>query len=172
MFYNFLPALRNVPELLESLMWAPIVRPLGLRSDPMGNGVFRASRAGGKRKHNGFDLLVNENQEVFAPTDGLVARVAYPYGTGEKWHGVEILLSGVWSGYSLKIFYMVPLWPGRGPSAIIDQPVQRGQLIGHTQGIARKYGNGMKNHIHVEVRHGKECFNPEPLIFSSATWKV
>ncbi len=43
----------------------------------MGKGQFGTPR--GQRTHNRLDIAVRPGQDVFAPIDGTVVRIAYPY---------------------------------------------------------------------------------------------
>ena len=140
------------------LTWAPIVEPLRLRSDSLGDGKFGASRSGGSRKHQGFDLIVTPGQKVYAPFKSKLIRQASPYNDDTRFTGV--LLQGLdeWSSYTVKIFYMVP-------TVTIGSEIDRGDQIGQAQAISTKYGSSMLNHIHVEVRKDDALIDPAQLIY-------
>jgi murein DD-endopeptidase MepM/ murein hydrolase activator NlpD len=143
-------------QCIELFTWAPIVKPSVLRNDPSGKGHYGASR--GSRTHQGYDLVCKHGEPVYAPVNGVITRKAYPYGSDQDWTGIEMKCSGVWEGFSIKIFYMEIL-----PD--LDKNVQAGQQIGTAQAISRKWGNHMKDHIHVEIRdRDGNTFDPEWLI--------
>ena len=93
-----------------------------------GSGLFKASRDGGTRYHGGIDFLGSPGQDIVAPCDGKVIRIAYPYANDLEWKGVLI----IGKFYSVKIFYLDPL-PG-----IIGKEVMQGESIGIMQDIREK----------------------------------
>lgn len=107
--------------------------------DSHGCGTFGASRGG--RTHQGEDFAIEPGGSIFSPISGTVTRFPFPYGDDLRYTGIEIKNSE----YSVKIFYM-------GATVRVGQEVKAGQLIGKAQDIAKKYGPGMVNHIHVELR--------------------
>jgi len=116
--------------------------------DPMGCGTFGASRGG--RTHNGVDVTVTPGQNIVSPISGTVTRFPFPYGDDLSYKGIEIKNSE----YSVKIFYM-------SATVSANTKVTAGQVIGKAQNIAAKYGNGMTNHVHFEVRDAKgNLLNP------------
>lgn len=164
------PTQREISAAIEAAarsvgaLWSAIVTPTRLRNDAAGLGHFGASRGGGKRRHNGYDLIVAKGQPVFVPADGTITRQAFPYGQDDpRWTGVEIALSGFWKGYQLRIFYMEPL------PDLIGKTVTKGQQIGTAQDISEKWGRHMMPHIHVELRKGSQVFDPAPLIHAHET---
>lgn len=143
----------------NSLSWAPIVEPLRLRSDSMGEGQYGASRSGGTRKHQGIDLIVTPGQKVFAPFRSKVVRYASPYGNADtRFSGILIQGLDKWSDYSIKIFYMIPSVP-------VGSEIPQGGQIGKAQAISTKYGSAMLDHIHVEVRQNDNLIDPSTLIY-------
>jgi hypothetical protein len=75
--------------------------------------------------------------------------------------GVELYCTGIWEGFRIKMFYM-HLIPD-----IIGEHVKAGQKIGVAQAISRKWGNNMKDHVHVEVWNPQgETFDPEWLLMN------
>ena len=120
--------------------FANLVADQGFRGcDGFGCGSFGASR--GNRVHQGIDIPAKKGETVFSPISGTVTRFPFPYGDDLLYTGIEIKNET----YSVKIFYLKATVPA---GAIIQQ----GQPIATAQDIAAKYGNGMTNHIHLEVR--------------------
>lgn len=108
--------------------------------DSFGSGAFGATR--GDKIHQGEDYLIKPGETVFAPMSGTVTRFPFPYGSDLSFTGIEIKNDL----YDMKIFYM-------SASVAIGTKLQAGQPIGKAQNIAGKYGSGMGNHIHIEVRN-------------------
>lgn len=106
--------------------------------DPMGCGHFGASR--GNRKHDGEDYVTAPGESILAPISGKITRIAYPYANDLSFKGIEI--KG--TTHTAKLFYM-------NPTAIIGAHVRAGEVVGVAQNIAGKHGNGMINHVHVEI---------------------
>lgn len=122
-----------------------------IRVDPSGDGHFGSGRFG--HTHQGVDLLAEPGEPVYSPVSGRFIRTGYPYANDRRW----LLLVVQGEGVDVKLMYVSPvvgLHPG--------DPVVRGQLIGHAQGIADKYGAPMLHHIHVEARRvvGGHVLNP------------
>ena len=107
--------------------------------DGFGCGAFGESRTG--HSHQGVDIVVKKGQQVVSPISGTVTRFPFPYGDDLRYTGIEIKNNQ----YSIKIFYVNPV-------VSIGTKVSRGEGIATAQDIAAKYGNGMTNHIHIEVR--------------------
>ncbi|MEM1123823.1 MAG: M23 family metallopeptidase [Bacteroidota bacterium] len=137
----------------------PIVQPLEMRNDPLGEGHFGASR--GIRTHNGVDLVTFEGQKIFSPIDGVVVRYANPYPDDSRWKGILIQGNGFFADTTVKIFYMNSMF---FPSELIVA----GQTIGISQAISQKHGSAMIDHIHVEVRQKGQLIDPYNLIFQTA----
>lgn len=137
--------------------WAKIVNPSIIRKDSGGDGNFGTSRNRdtGKGTHEGVDLSVKKNQQVYAPIDGQIVRVAIPYSNDARFSG--LVLEGL-GGEEIKIFYINPLK--------IGQYVSRGELIGTAQSISVKYGKSVTDHIHVEYRQDGILTDPTTLILT------
>ncbi len=133
--------------------WSKIVNPSIIRKDSGGDGNFQTSRSNEKGIHQGVDLMVTENQPVYAPFDGEVIRKAIPYANDTRFSG--LLLEGDF-GQEVKIFYIKPLKVG--------EKVVRGELIGTAQNITLKYNSSVTNHIHVEYRQDGILTDPTNLL--------
>lgn len=135
----------------------PITSPYQkIRNDSQGDGFFGASR--GRRQHNGIDILVTPGSAVYCPIEGVMFRMAYPYGTtrgNDQWEGCVIVGVGDYKGYEVKIFYMRPFAMG--------DYLFPGDIIGVAQDISRKYNPAMMDHLHVEVRRDGILLDPAKL---------
>lgn len=157
--------LLGIPLVLRALgkaaatAWAPVVPYPMLRSDTQGDGQYGASR--GDRLHQGVDVQVYEGEPIYAPIDGVINRVAYPYANDLQWRGLEMSGADAWQGYSVKMFYMSP------EMSLIGKPVSRGQVVGKAQAISKKYTPAMKDHLHVEIRKDGALIDPTPFIFTN-----
>lgn len=111
----------------------------GIRIDSEGSGILGAPR--GLKKHKGVDYECVAGQDVCAPFDMTILRVARPYAKGG--------MSGIaWrSGKSTgKMFYLEP------NLSLVGQRVGAGEVIGRAQSISEFYNLPMmKDHIHFEV---------------------
>ncbi len=135
----------------------PITSPYQkIRNDSQGDGFFGASR--GRRTHNGIDILVTPGSAVYCPIEGVMLRMAYPYGTARgnhQWEGCVIVGVGDYRGYEVKIFYMRPF--------VIGDYLFPGDILGIAQDISRKYSPAMMDHLHVEVRRNGVLIDPATL---------
>lgn len=118
--------------------------------DAFGCGNFGANRSG--HKHQGIDIVTKPNETIFSPIDGEFKRIAYPYANDTNYKGMVLVNDEI----EIKIFYITPTIPA-------GLKVKKGQPIATSQHIAKKYGVAMVNHIHLEVRNGKELINPTNL---------
>jgi murein DD-endopeptidase MepM/ murein hydrolase activator NlpD len=131
----------------KTTAFSPVIYPATLRNDIRGSGSYNAIRF--NRLHDGIDLLCTEGQNVYAPFDGTITRVTYPYGGNTRWTGLELVGD---NGFTMKMFYVVP--------AKIGKTVKAGEVIATAQAISKKYGAGMKDHIHVELRKDNTEIDP------------
>ena len=116
-------------------------------SDPYGSGQFGAPRDHHSRNHRGLDIVANPGDAVLSPIDGDVVREAIPYA---PFSGLLIEGTGVYAGYTVKLFYVEARACGR---------VAAGTSIGHVQNLQWKYP-GITNHIHMEVRFQGRLLSP------------
>lgn len=132
----------------------PITKNQRIRGkDAFGSGTFQASRDGGSRLHSGVDIVATAGQAIYAPVTGKITRLAYPYASDLSYTGLEIINDD----YNIKIFYIAP-------TVAIGSQVAAGQKIAVAQHIAAKYGAGMINHVHIEIRNKNgELINPTNL---------
>ncbi len=112
---------------------------MGIRVDLEGDGNYGASR--GTRLHKGVDYICREGQDIIAPFNMLITRIAKPKNASP--------LSGiVWQkGKSLgKMFYFKP------DNNLIGKPVYKGDVIGVAQSVSKDYKlPNMLDHIHFQV---------------------
>ncbi len=157
------PILPNIDKLVAAPSYEhipptfyPITRPTQkMRNDSQGDGHFGASR--GRRRHNGLDIIVTPGSAVYCPIEGLMKRVAHPYGgrRNKKWLGCAIEGTGLYRGYEVKIFYMDPF--------LMGEYVYPNDIVGKAQAISKKYTSRMIDHLHVEVRYKGMLVNPATL---------
>ena len=115
---------------------------LGQRGeDAYGSGAFGASRDGGRRRHNGLDLVAPVGAPIRAPISGIVTRVGQAYAGEPELQFVEI--TSPKTRYSARVFYV-------GSSRAPGAQVTAGEIIGRAQDLGRRYAFGMTNHVHVE----------------------
>ncbi|WP_293385282.1 peptidoglycan DD-metalloendopeptidase family protein [Phenylobacterium sp. SCN 70-31] len=123
----------------DDLAW-PLT--LGQRGeDAYGSGAFGASRDGGRRRHNGLDLVAPPGAPIRAPMSGVVTRVGQAYSGDPELQFVEI--TSPTTRYSARVLYV-------GPSRAPGAQVTAGEIIGRAQDLGRRYASGMTNHVHVE----------------------
>jgi murein DD-endopeptidase MepM/ murein hydrolase activator NlpD len=145
----------NIPNKKpEALSFFTLPAESGIiRNDSQGKGHFGALR--GTRLHQGLDFEISKYDLVFAPIDGYINRLVYPYPDDLRWEGCEIIGTGNYADYTVKIFYFKPY--------VIQTNVYAGEKIGTAQAISEKYSKKMKDHIHVEVRKNGQLIDPAPL---------
>lgn len=128
-----------------------IVRNFVIRgNDSYGSGAFGASRGG--RNHAGIDVVALEGETIFSPIDGTFKRLAPPYLNDSRYSGMVINNST----YEIKIFYIKN-------TIAVGKIVKAGQPIAVAQNISKKYGTGMINHVHIEVRKNGKLIDPTNL---------
>lgn len=114
-----------------------------LRSDPAGDGSWQASRDGGKRRHNGIDLVCQPGGILISPLYGEVTKLGYAYGEDLFWRYIEITDR---DRLKHRFFYANPIVK----AGEIVTPLSS---IGEMQNITLKYPNtGMTPHIHYGVK--------------------
>jgi len=113
----------------------------GIRVDKEGDGQLGASR--GKRRHRGVDYLCDNGQDIVAPFDFRIVRVAYPK--------VDLVMKGImWEFGSSngRMYYFVP------HKDLIGKKVQEGQIIGVAQSVSEYYKlPNMEDHVHFQVNY-------------------
>ena len=142
-------------KIMQKLTIQTPTGSLKMRNDTNGKGHFGASR--GDRDHKGYDLL-NEvvGSDVISPISGKITRVMNVYKDTNEFVGVEIVgIYGINTPVMVKMFY-VDLYPN-----LVGSEVERGAKIGVQQDIARHWGGGMKNHVHLELYINGKLKNPK-----------
>lgn len=122
-----------------------------IRNDNMGSGVFGAPRDG--RAHEGTDYRMSTLKEpVFAPISGRIIRKLQVYPDSSEYVGCEIRGD---DGVEVKLFYMEPhlYW--------LRKKMEIGEEIGIGQDVGKRYGGGMRAHVHMEVRINGVLVDPE-----------
>ncbi|XP_035265601.1 leukocyte cell-derived chemotaxin 2 like [Anguilla anguilla] len=117
----------------------PNNRKRGCDGKGYGCGNYGASRAGGKRKHLGLDIVCADGATVYAPFDVRLGGRAAPYKKNNAINdGVN--LSG--GGLCFKLFYVKPdKYTGT---------VKKGQKIGKLLPMQSVYP-GITSHVHVQM---------------------
>ena len=106
-------------------------------ADAMGDGAFASSR--GYKRHKGTDYKFEPGAAVHSPMGGIVTRLGLCYPNAD-YQLVEIQNDAV----LLRLLYVDPIvTPG--------EDVIAGQTIGTAQKISDRYGEGMTDHVHVEM---------------------
>jgi hypothetical protein len=123
-----------------------------MRNDKNGQGHFGASR--GSRKHLGLDLLAAPGANVFCNQAGTVTKIGYVYKGDSTYRSLHIELQ---DKRVLKFYYVLP-------GLKVGNAVLPGAIVGTAQNIAKKWGGGMLNHIHVEVLVSGKNVDPENFI--------
>jgi hypothetical protein len=111
--------------------------------DKLGDGAFGASR--GSRPHRGRDILFDPGAEVPSLINGKVVNLGYPYADDKSYRYVEVLSTD--KRVIMRAFYV-------HPSVKVGDSVQKEQVVGVAQNIAKRYGGeegGMGNHVHYEL---------------------
>lgn len=138
----------------------PATQPLFIRDDPAGSGEYEARRSGVDGAHQGIDLGAISGTNIYAPFSGKLKRDANPYPDDAQYFGILIVGTGIYKGYEMKIFYMVR-------TIQIGIQFSAGDKIGFAQDISRKWGGGMTDHIHTELRLNGQLIDPTPLFFGN-----
>jgi murein DD-endopeptidase MepM/ murein hydrolase activator NlpD len=121
------------------------VNPTGkdIRSaDDFGYGHFGASRDGGTREHKGVDFVADAGQVVKAPISGYVTKIGTAYASSPELKFVEIRNPAL--NYEARVFYV-------DPSVSVGDAVHLGDKVGTMHTLQDKYGQGMTNHVHLEL---------------------
>ena len=116
-----------------------------------GGGWWGADR--GSRKHKGIDLSTNIGDAIYAPIDGKV--VVTKTKISANLNSTKILGTGDYEGYTVYLFYIKP------ETALINKIVKRGEKVGIQQDLSADYPEKVTDHVHFEIRKGKERINPE-----------
>lgn len=128
-------------------------RNLELRgAEPTGNGWYGAKR--GSKKHKGLDIKAKEGEPILSPISGVFVRTGTVYTFTRRFQLAVVANEE----YEVKIMYLTP------QAGLVGRAIREGDVIGYSQDVARYWGGGMINHIHVEVRKYGLLTDPEPLL--------
>lgn len=122
--------------------------------DAYGSGAFGAPRDGGRRAHQGVDLVAAPGEPIRAPISGIVTRLGEAYGGRDGLTYVEIANPA--TRYIARVLYV-------GPAVPLGRRVAAGDFIGQAQDLAGRYPAGMTNHVHVELT-GRRGGRLDPLV--------
>lgn len=110
--------------------------------DAYGSGAYGAVRDGGRRRHQGVDLIASPGEPVRAPIAGVVTRVGAAYAGQDRLRFVEI--ANAQTRYLARVLYVsATVTPGAH--------VEAGDTIGSAQDLTVRYALGITNHVHVEL---------------------
>lgn len=131
------------------MIGSPLAYPLRIRSDKWGDGKFGARRAGGKKFHDGVDLVTTPGEKVFSMQSGIVEKYELCYLSDPRWRGIQIANANI----RTEIWYMTPI------SGLIGKFIETGQHIGFSQDISQRYSDPKKieefghmtPHLHVRL---------------------
>ena len=112
------------------------------REDDFGYGHFGASRDGGTRDHKGVDYMADAGQPVVAPISGYVTKIGTAYSSSPEYRYIEIRNPAL--RYEARVFYV-------DPDVRVGQSVHLGDVIGTVRSLKLKYGDGMTDHVHLEL---------------------
>ena len=127
--------------MLDHLYVRGLLSPTGqgIRNDSEGSGEYGAPR--GTRLHNGLDFICAPGQEVIAPFNMKIKRVANP-----KAHSPMSGIEWIYGKSSGKMFYFKP------DPQLIGKSVSKGDVIGIAQNVAMDYGlPNMIPHVHFQI---------------------
>lgn len=118
--------------------------------DDFGCGHYLAPRGG--RLHQGEDFKFKPGKPVRAFRAGVISKHGWPYFGDDHYRYVQVSENGI----DMQYHYVVPALP-------IGSPVEKSQIIGYAQDIARKYnrpGKTMINHVHYQIKVNGQIQNP------------
>lgn len=134
-------------------MYAPLNEMILRGADPTGFGWYGAKR--GTRKHKGLDVLADPGESIFSPITGFITKIGTVYKHTTEFKYIEVSND----------IYRIRLMYGINKLVYINQRISGLEIIGEVQDVAGHWGNGMKNHIHIEVYKNGLLTDPEPLFF-------
>jgi len=124
-------------------------------ADKHGAGYFRAPR--GNRKHNGIDYACYPNSMIFAPIEGMITKVGYPYADDLRFRYLEIKNE---DSLYCRVFYVEPII-GRGTR------VTTKSILGTSQKLGDRYKD-ITEHCHIEfftlVDGERNYIDPEDIL--------
>lgn len=140
------PAMPPLPRLAS-----PVPNPVIRKRDAQGEGHFGAARNGGKRKHQGVDLVAAAGTPVTSAVSGVVTRIGWPYRNDSHYRYVEVTME---AGLIVRHFYV-------SPTVKMREPVEAGKTrLGTVQDLTRRYP-GITNHLHLELRQAVQDYRAD-----------
>jgi murein DD-endopeptidase MepM/ murein hydrolase activator NlpD len=127
-----------------------------------GSGAFGASRDGGKRTHEGVDLLADPGTSAVAPLTGKVTYIGNPYkpdviAKNPALGNLQFVQITDENGNHAQVHYVTP-------SVKFGDKVVAGQTpIGTVQNLNPAYP-GIPNHVHLQLLQGRDKVNPTPYL--------
>lgn len=153
-------------DLRNLTYYSPLSRALVTRKDSQGGGDYSASR--GSRLHLAWDVKANPFESVKSPIRGKIYSIenwSKPSNSDTWLSGVRIKGIGEYEGQIWRLGYVAI-----DPTLTKGKVVNGGQHIGTVQEMAKEYGEGMDNHLHIDVKTSiNRVFagiDPKTLIYS------
>lgn len=130
-----------------------LINPPVRGNDAHGSGAYLASR--GDRQHKGVDFACYPGSELLSMCHGTITRFGFPYSHHPDYRYVEVTDS---NALKFRFFYVQP-----NPDLSVGDKVKPGDILGTSQDLGRIYG-GITNHIHFEVKRGREYLDPTDFV--------
>lgn len=143
-----------------------LINPPMREVDEHGFGHYHAPRKG--RLHNGVDVACYPKSRIRAISGGLISKVGRPYYFDNPRNSKEELKNQlryveVTNGITVyRYFYVFP-------EVHVGDTVIQGQVIGEAQDLIPIFGDGMTNHIHVEIKENGNYIDPTLRVFPDGT---
>jgi murein DD-endopeptidase MepM/ murein hydrolase activator NlpD len=121
--------------------------------DSQGAGYYGAPR--GSRKHQGIDFITEKDEFINSFCNGIVTKIGFPYDPNkhpEKGHLRYVEVTDD-NGLQVRVFYCKPIL------RVGDRVIEGLSIIGQSQDLTVVYP-GITQHLHFEVKKGKEFLNP------------
>ncbi len=135
------------------------------RKDGRGEGAFGVSRDGGKRQHNGIDLVAPPGTQITSPVDGKVVAPFDPNGKDpDKAGKLNAIRIETKDGHLVDVLYVdvdkAKFKPGTS--------ISKGEPLGPAQDLSPVYPPNAKgpmtNHIHLQIQKDGKFIDPKPLL--------
>lgn len=127
------------------------------KPDVQGSGHFGASRGG--RSHMGLDLAAEPGTPIHAPINGCVTKIGWPYADPNKRHIRYVQVTA--GDYDFRVFYV-------DPCVAVGDTVTVDTVIGHGQSTGEFYP-GITEHVHFEIKRGRDYIDPTPVFIAGAS---
>ena len=133
------------------------------KMDGYGAGHYGASR--GDRIHHGQDYVAYPGTFIHSEVSGIVTKIGWPYANDiYRYVQIETTVDG--QVYDVRYFYLNPLCK-------VGDHILADDIIGTVQDLTLRYKDTIRNdgtikkmqcHVHREVKHNGQYFNPEKFL--------